>query len=103
VNAIIPTLAKTCGGKRKDSYLNNKDVFLAYKAWLLQQELKTIMLNNFRIAINQEILPRLLVSCNKAISCTLTYWLLWLGFYKLEIKKGIYVNGHKQEDIIAYR
>ena len=38
------------------------------------------------------------------ISYTTTYnWLLRLGFYKSEVKKGVYVDGHKQEDVIAYR
>jgi hypothetical protein len=56
------------------------------------------------VAINQEILPRLLISCNKSIGRTSTYnWLLWLGFYKSEVKKGVYVDGHKREDIVAYR
>ena len=50
--------AETCGGKRKgSSYLDNEDVFLACRAWLLQQELGTVTPNNFRVAINQEILP----------------------------------------------
>jgi hypothetical protein len=98
-------LAETRGGKRKgSSYLDNKDVFLACRAWLLQQELGTVTPNNFRVAINQEILPRLLISYNKSIDRTLTYnWLLWLGFYKSEVKKGVYIDRHKQEDIVAYR
>jgi hypothetical protein len=97
--------AETRGGKRKgSSYLDNEDVFLACRAWLLQQELGTVTPNNFRVAINQEILPRLLISCNKSIGRTSTYnWLLRLGFYKSEVKKGVYVDGHEREDVIAYR
>jgi len=38
------------------------------------------------------------------ISYTTTYnWLLRLGFYKSEVKKGVYVDGHKREDVIAYK
>jgi hypothetical protein len=71
---------------------------------LLQQELGTVTPNNFKVAINQEILPRLLISCNKEIGRIATYnWLLRLGFYKLEVKKGVYVDGHEREDVIAYR
>jgi len=51
-----------------------------------------------------EILPRLMVSFATPISCTTTYdWLLRLGFYKSEVKKGVYVDGHEREDVIAYR
>jgi len=45
-----------------------------------------------------------MVSFATLISRTTTYnWLLRLGFYKLEMKKGVYVNGHKREDVIAYK
>jgi len=51
-----------------------------------------------------EILPRLIVLCDKGISWAYTYrWLLWLSFYALEVKKGVYINGHKREDVIAYK
>jgi hypothetical protein len=59
---------------------------------------------NFRIAINIEILPRLMISCGRGIGRTTTYrWLLRLGFYKSEVKKGVYVDRHKREDVVAYR
>jgi hypothetical protein len=99
----LPT--ETRGGKRKgSSYLNNKDVFQACRAWLLQQELSTISPNNFRIAINKEILPRLMISYGASLGQTSTYnWLLRLGFYKSEVKKGVYLDRHEREDIVAYR
>jgi len=51
-----------------------------------------------------EILPRLIVLCDKGISRACTYkWLLWLSFYVLEVKKGVYVNRYKQEDVIIYK
>jgi len=97
--------AETRGGKRNGhSYLDNEDVFQACRAWLLQQELGTVTSDNFRMAINEEILPRLMISCSKGICRTSTYnWLLRLGFYKSEVKKGVYVDGHEREDVVAYR
>jgi hypothetical protein len=51
-----------------------------------------------------EILPRLIVLIDKGISRACIYrWLPRLGFYILEVKKGVYINGHKREDVIAYR
>ena len=59
---------------------------------------------NFRIAINIEILLRLMISCGRGIGRTTTYrWLLRLGFYKSEVKKGVYVDRHEREDVVAYR
>jgi hypothetical protein len=97
--------AETCGGKRNGrSYLDNKDVFQACQAWLTSQELGTVTPDNFRIAVNTEILPRLLISTSKRISRTTTYdWLRRLGFYKSESKKGVYIDGHKREDVIQYQ
>jgi hypothetical protein len=97
--------AETRGGKRNGrSYLDNEDVFQACRAWLTSQELGTVTPDNFRIAINTEILPRLLISTSKRISRTTTYnWLRRLGFYKSESKKGVYIDGHEREDVIQYR
>ena len=51
---------------------------------------------NFRIAISVEILPWLMVLCGKGISRACTYqWLFRLGFYKSEVKKGVYANDHE--------
>ena len=49
-------------------------------------------------------MPRLIVSFATLISRITTYnWLLRLSFYKLKMKKGVYVDGYKREDVIAYR
>ena len=98
-------LAKIKSGKRKGgSYLDNKDVFQACKAWLIMQELGIVTPLDFRVAINTEILPRLLVSTYKDIALSTTYLqLVRLGFYPLKSKKGVYVDSYKREDVIAYR
>jgi hypothetical protein len=49
---------ETRGDKRDGhSYLDNEDVFLACRAWLVSKELRTITPNDFHNAVNQEILP----------------------------------------------
>jgi hypothetical protein len=30
-------------------------------------------------------------------------WLYRLGFYISESKKGVYIDGHKREDVVQYR
>jgi hypothetical protein len=66
--------AETRGGKRRGtSYLDNEDVFQACRAWLIMQELGTVTPLDFRVAINTEILPRLLISTDKEIAQSTTY------------------------------
>jgi hypothetical protein len=58
---------ETCGDKQKSrSYLNNKDVYKAYKAWLLAQKLATVTPKRFRHALNTQIMPCLLASAKKS-------------------------------------
>ena len=97
--------AETRGGKRKGlSYLDNEDVFQGCRAWLLQQEIGIVTPENFRVAINTEILPRLMAALTKGISRARSYrWLIRLGFYKSEVKKGVYVDRHEREDVVVYR
>lgn len=53
---------ETRGGKRTGLLLlDNKEVFLACRAWLVIQEVGTVTPEGFRNAINQEILPSCLI------------------------------------------
>ena len=93
------------GGKRQDaSFLDNEDVFLACRTWLISQELGTISPNDFLNAVNQEILPRLLTTMDRPIARSTAYlWLPRLGFHRHETRKGLYVDGHERPDVISYR
>jgi hypothetical protein len=69
MNPALVTPAKTRGGKRRGTlYLDNEDVFQAYRAWLIMQELGTVTPLDFRVAINIEILPQLLILTSKEIA-----------------------------------
>jgi hypothetical protein len=68
------------------------------------QDLSTVTPLDFRATVNIEILPRLLILTSTNIAISTTYlWLRRLGFYPSKSKKGVYVDGHEQEDVIAYR
>jgi len=97
--------AETRRGKRKGtSYLDNEDVFQACRAWLTSQELGTVTPADFRRAVNEEILPRLMITTEKPLALSTVYlWLLRLGFHTTESKKGVYVDGYEREDVIKYR
>jgi protein tyrosine phosphatase len=50
------------------------------------------------------LLPRLIISCSAGLGRTSTYnRLLRLGFYKSDVKKGVYLDEHEREDIVVYR
>jgi hypothetical protein len=95
--------------------LDNENVFAACRAWLLAQKIATVTPNGFRHAINTQIIPRLLANAKKSLfpkakkawkplgRSAVYIWLHRLGFYKTEEKKGVYINSHKREDVIAYR
>ena len=121
-------LIETREGKRENqSYLNNENVFRAYRAQLLAQKLAIVTPKGFRYALNTETIPRLLASATKAnkpllrlttntrknpgkkpkeqkpLGKTATYKQLnRLGFYATKEKKGVYIDGYKREDIIQY-
>lgn len=82
--------AETRGGKRTGaSYLDNEDVFQACRAWLVSQELGTVTPDGFHRAINQEILPRLIISLSKDISRATAYrWLRVLGYKNRNQRRG---------------
>ncbi|PMD55885.1 uncharacterized protein K444DRAFT_695185, partial [Hyaloscypha bicolor E] len=95
---------ETRGSKREGaSYLDNEDIFLACRTWLINQELGMILPNDFLNTINQEILPRLLLIMEKPIARSIAYlWLPRLGFYCHETKKGLYVDGYECPNVIEY-
>jgi hypothetical protein len=96
---------ETRGGKRTGLLLlDNKEVFLVCRAWLVIQEVGTVTPKGFRNAINQEILPSCLIVPKMPVAQDSIYrWLKRLGFTKKVEKKGVYINGHKRADVIAYR
>ena len=55
--------------------------------------------------VNDHILPSLgLDSGGQKISeDTACRWLAKLGYELKEVKKGIYVDGHEREDVVAYQ
>jgi len=60
--------------------------------------------DDFYRAIKDEIFPRLLISTNKPLYRSTIYrWLPKLGFFKSEVKKGVYVDGHERKDVVQYR
>jgi hypothetical protein len=54
-------------------------------------------------AINTEILPDLGITPKKPIStCIAHRWLIKLGWQYMQVKKGVYMDGHEQPDVVDY-
>ena len=57
-----------------------------------------------QVAVNTEILPDLGITPKKPIgTCTARRWLIKLGWRYTEVKKGVYMDGHKRVDVVKYR
>lgn len=54
--------------------------------------------------VNDHILPSLGLDNGgqKILEDTACRWLAKLGYELKEVKKGIYVDGHEREDVVAY-
>jgi len=55
--------------------------------------------------VNTVIIPSLGLDLNgqKISESTAQRWLAKLGYELKEVKKGVYVDGHEREDVVAYR
>ena len=93
-----------CGGYRKGlSCLEDPDVAAAVHAWLAKQSLKEMTPMTFCQALNTMILPDLGVALKHPLSHhTAQQWLLKLGYRQCLLRKGVYMDGHEQEDVIKY-
>lgn len=76
----------------------------AAKKWLGQQKLGSVTPAIFQRALNNDILPSRNVVLKRPLSNrTARRWLVKLGYRRVELKKGTYVDGHEREDVVKYR
>jgi len=56
-----------------------------------------------QVTVNTVILPGLGITPKKPIStCTAQRWLIKLGWRYPQVKKGVYMDGHEQADVVKY-
>jgi hypothetical protein len=92
------------GGIHKGtSYLEDEDVSRAACLWLESQKLGTVTSTGFCRAVNTTILPDLGVTLKKPLCNHSAWWWMYkLGFWQTTIQKGVYMDGHKCPDVVAY-
>ncbi len=62
------------------------------------------MPKKLQAAVNTEILPDIGITPKKPVSTrTARCWLIKLGWRYTEVKKGVYMDGHEQADVVEYR
>ena len=85
------------------THLNNEDVQGCACSWLWLQKPGSITPISFRQALNANILPNLNIELKKPLCVhTAWQWLAKLGYQLVSLKKGVYMDGHEQPDVIAY-
>lgn len=95
---------KRGGSKNATSLLKDESVSTAAWSWLTEQKVGSITPQNFRHALNDTILPALGISTRKPLcERTARRWLIKLGWSRIQLRKGVYMDGHEREDVIRYR
>jgi len=91
------------GAKSAKSLLKDEGVQVTVKAWLTEQKVGSITLQNFCNALNDIILPSLGVSTQKPLCERMAWhWLMKLGWTWTILRKGVYMDGHERPDVVAY-
>ena len=92
------------GGKRTGlSHLDDLDVEKAARSWLALQTSRDLTPALFCKALNQPILPELGIGLRKDLcNCTAHHWLIKLGYQRVSLQKGKYMDGHEHKDVAKY-
>lgn len=93
------------GGLRvSSSLLSDERVKTAARSWLSIQPLGEITPKRFQQALNATILPLLGIQPKSHLSeRTARRWLVKLGWRRVELRKGVYMDGHERADVVEYR
>jgi hypothetical protein len=91
------------GGKGHHSLFNNEGVQGAARAYLTALRTEDVTPMKFQHALNDQILPTLGYVLDIGLSeCTAWCWLYKLGWWRIRLKKGIYMDGHERDDVKEY-
>jgi hypothetical protein len=96
--------AGTQGGDVGQSLLNDEQVQMVARTYLLDLPVGKVTSAQFHHALNEWILPLLgHVPMESGVSlCMAWQWLCKLGWWCTEMKKGVYMDGHERPDVVEY-
>ena len=96
-------LSQTGKHAKRRSYLQDEDCILPFQEYLPANKFK-VEVSALTEHVNMNILPGLRYAPSSTISeRTATRWLHSLDIKYRIVTKGIYIDGHEREDVIAYR
>ena len=84
--------------------MNDEQVQIVVRTHLLDLPVGDITATQFHCALNKHILPSLGYMLRRSgLSLHMAQrWLCKLEWWHIELKKGVYMDGHKQSDIVEY-
>ncbi|KAL1673126.1 hypothetical protein EV122DRAFT_255366 [Schizophyllum commune] len=95
---------ETRAGDRGHSLFADERVQCAARAYLSRLPSGEVTPKAFRRALNENILPSLGYHLKKPLSVrTARRWLVKLGWRRVKLRKGVYMDGHERPDVVEYR
>jgi hypothetical protein len=94
--------AHSWGGYRGNSIFNDECIQTAAHQWLSNLSTGEVSPRQFCRALTEEILPVLGLNKDSVSEQTARQWLVKLGFCWTHLKKGVYMDGHEQNDVVQY-
>ena len=95
---------KRGGEKNARSWLHDEAVQSRTRDWLTSQEMGKVTLRHLQQALNEVIFPDLNIILKSPLSeRTARWWLIKLGWRQTVVQKGVFMDGHKREDVVKYQ
>jgi hypothetical protein len=97
--------ASNQGGDGGRSLLNDEQVQMAARTYLLDLSVGDVTATQFHCTLNGQILPSLrYMLTGSGLSLRMARrWLCKLGWRCMELRKGVYMDGHERPDVVEYR
>jgi len=94
---------KQGGEKNARSWLHDEAVQSRTWDWLISQEMGKVTPCCLQQALNEVIFPDLNIILKSPLSeQTARWWLIKLRWHWTVVRKGVYMDGHEQEDVVKY-
>ena len=97
----LPT--QSVGGYQGYSVFNDECMQNAAQNWLLKLPTGEVSPRQFRRALTEDIIPCFGLNKDSISEQTMQQWLVKLGWRQTQLKKGVYMDDHEQNDIVKYR
>ncbi|PCH34871.1 hypothetical protein WOLCODRAFT_155522 [Wolfiporia cocos MD-104 SS10] len=99
---VLP-IEKRGGSENAHSWLHNEAVQKRTQDWLVTQPIGKVTPRRLRDTLNSIIFPDLNIFPKAPLGDrTARRWLIRLGWRRMVVQKGVYMDGHERADVIKY-